>query len=337
VPSSYLITGGAGFIGSHLADRLIARGDRVTCLDDLSTGSLSNLVGLVGHQHFTFLEGSVLDADLVDAAVSGADVVVHLAAAVGVRLIVDQPLRSFTTNIDGSHIVIDASHRHARRILVASTSEIYGKNEQVPLGEDAERLLGNTTVARWAYSTAKAVDEILAFAYHRERGLAAIVVRLFNTVGPRQSPTYGMVLPRLARQAVANEPLTVFGNGRQTRCFCHVADVVGAIVRLLETPAAVGGVFNVGSEEEVSILDLARRLGNAAGSTSSITLIPYDDVYGSGFEDMQRRVPDISRVRELTGWRPSRDLDRILSEAVVEARSELARRATSPPPSPSPP
>ena len=319
---TYLITGGAGFIGSHLADVLLGRGDRVVLLDNLSTGRLSNVETILGHPNLTFVQGSVLDELAVDELVHQCDVVVHLAAAVGVRLIVEQPLRSFTTNIRGSEIVIEAAHRYRRKIMVTSTSEIYGKNDNVPLVEGADRVLGTPTVSRWAYSTAKAVDEILAYAYHRERGLPSIVVRLFNTVGPRQTAAYGMVIPRLVRQALADEPLTVFGDGTQTRCFCHVSDVVDALVRLLDEPEAVGEVFNVGSQEEISIFDLARLIVERTGSSSDINLVPYEEAYETGFEDMPRRVPDTTKLRTLTGWHPTRDLEEILSETIAEAEAE---------------
>jgi UDP-glucose 4-epimerase len=321
---SYLITGGAGFIGSHLVEALLERGEAVVAFDNLSTGRLRNLDHLGNHPNLRFVHGSVLDELAVDELMHKCDVVVHLAAAVGVKLIVEEPLRSFTTNIRGSEIVIESAFRHRRPILLASTSEIYGKNTDVPLREDDDRILGTPTVARWAYSTAKAVDEILAYAYHRERGLPTTVVRLFNTVGPRQSPAYGMVVPRLARQAVAGEPLTIYGDGRQTRCFCHVSDVVDGLIGLLDNPAAVGGVFNVGSSEEISILGLAEKIIRRAGSTSSIQLIPYDEAYPVGFEDMQRRVPSTEKIRALTGWRATRTLDDILNETIAEAAAEHA-------------
>jgi UDP-glucose 4-epimerase len=323
VRRSFLVTGGAGFIGSHLVEALLANGERVIALDNLSTGRLANLDGVGQHPNFRFVQGSVLDELVVDELVHECDVVVHLAAAVGVRLIVEQPLRSFTTNIRGSEIVIEAAHRYRRRILVASTSEIYGKNSDVPLRESANRVLGPTTVERWAYSTAKAVDEILAHLYHSQRGLPTTVVRLFNTVGPRQSAAYGMVIPNLARQAVAGRPLSVHGDGSQTRCFCHVADVVGALVRLLDEPGAVGQVFNVGSQDEISIFDLAHRIIDRAGSPSRVQLVSYEAAYPTGFEDMRRRVPDITKVKELIGWEPTRSLDDILDAAIAEARAEL--------------
>jgi UDP-glucose 4-epimerase len=322
VGKSYLITGGAGFIGSHLAEALLARGDSVIALDNLSTGRLQNLDGIGGASNFRFVQGSVLDELVVDELVHESDIVVHLAAAVGVQLLLAQPLRCLTTNIRGSEVVIEASHRYRRKVLIASTSEIYGKNGAGPLAEDADRILGSPSVARWAYSTAKAVDEVLAYAYHRERQLPAVVVRLFNTVGPRQSPAYGMVIPRLVRQAVAGDTMTVFGDGQQTRCFCHVYDVVDGMQRLLDEPAAVGDVFNLGSQQEISILALAERVKELAGSDSHLEIVPYEDAYGPGFADMRRRVPDTSKVRAVTGWTPSRSLDDILVETIAEARAE---------------
>jgi UDP-glucose 4-epimerase len=318
----YLITGGAGFIGSHLAETLLERGDSVVALDDLSTGRVSNLRNIADHPNFEFVVGSVLDELKVDELVHRCEVVVHLAAAVGVKLIVEQPLRSFTTNIRGSEIVVGAAHRYRRKILVASTSEIYGKNGHEPLRESADRILGTTSVARWSYSTAKAVDEILALAYHRERGLQSIVARLFNTVGPRQSPAYGMVIPRLVRQALAGEPLTVHGDGLQSRCFCHVTDVVRALVGLIDLEEAVGEVFNIGSADEVTILDLARRIVDRADSSSQIELVPYEAAYAEGFEDMRRRVPDTTKIQAYLGWRARRTLDDILSDAIADARAE---------------
>lgn len=317
-----MVTGGAGFIGSHLVEALLARNERVVVLDNLSTGRLSNLDAVGANPDLWFVHGSVLDELMVDELVNDCEVVIHLAAAVGVRLIVEQPLRSLTTNLKGSSIVLEAAHRYRRRFLLASTSEVYGKNNSAPLAEDADRIMGPTTVARWAYSMAKATDEILTFAYARERELPATVVRLFNTVGPRQSPAYGMVVPRLVRQAVAGSPLTVYGDGFQTRCFCHVADVVDCLVRLLDNPASLGEVFNIGSEEEVSMLELAGRIVSRTGSRSQIAQIPYGEAFSSGFEDMRRRVPDTTKVRSLTGWRPTRNLNDILDEVIAEAQLE---------------
>lgn len=322
--STFLVTGGAGFIGSHLVRALLDRGDVVTVLDNLSTGALSNLHAVADHPRFRFVHGSVLDELVVDELTECADAVIHLAAAVGVKLVVEQPLRSLTTNIRGSQIVIEAAHRYRRSVLVASTSEIYGRNGNGPLAEDADRILGSPAVARWSYSTAKAVEEILAGAYHRERGLDTIVVRLFNTVGVRQRGAYGMVVPRLAGQAVRNEPLTVYGSGRQTRCFLHVADAVDAILRLMAHPGAIGGTYNIGSSQEISILDLARRIVARADSSSPIELVPYEQAYGPGFEDMDRRVPDTTRLRHLTGWSPRRPLDETLDEVIGEAALAVA-------------
>lgn len=317
----YLITGGSGFIGSHLADALLARGDSVIALDNLSTGRLENLRP---HPGLRFVHGSVLDELMVDELVHRCDVVVHMAAAVGVKLIVEQPLRSLTTNIRGSEIVIEAAHRYRKKILITSTSEIYGKNSSGALREDADRILGSPAVVRWAYSTSKAVDEILANAYHKERGLPTVIVRLFNTVGPRQSPTYGMVIPSLVRQALSAMPLTVFGDGTQTRCFAHVADIVDALLRLLDEDRAVGETFNIGSSDEVSITELAKLIIEFTGSTSGVEFIPYSQAYEQGFEDMTRRVPDTAKLRALTGWAPRHSLDQILTEIIKESSGDPA-------------
>ncbi|MEO5680204.1 MAG: GDP-mannose 4,6-dehydratase [Acidimicrobiales bacterium] len=318
----FLITGGAGFIGSHLTERLLERGDHVVVLDNLSTGRLANLDMVGAHPNFRFVQGSILDELVVDEAVHECDAVVHLAAAVGVKLIVEQALRSFTTNIRGSEVVLGAAHRYRRPVLVASTSEVYGKNNAGPLHETMDRVLGPTSIERWSYSTAKAVDEILAFLYHRERGLPAVVARFFNTVGPRQSPAYGMVIPRLVRQAVAGEPLTVYGDGQQSRTFCHVSDTVRAIEALLDDPAAIGEPFNVGGHREISVLRLAELIRERSGSSSPIELIPYDQAYAKGFEDMRRRVPDTTKLRELTGWEPTRSLEDILDDVIAESTAE---------------
>lgn len=321
---AYVVTGGAGFIGSHLVEALLERGDDVVVLDDLSTGEMANLRAVHDHPRLRIVVGSVLDELMVDNLIHRCDVVVHLAAAVGVKLIVDKPLWSFTTNTRGSEIVISTAHRYRKRILVASTSEVYGKNSAAGLTEDADRILGPTTTARWAYSTAKAADEILALSYHRERGLPATIVRLFNTVGPRQSPAYGMVIPRMVQQAVQDRPITVFGDGQQSRCFCHVRDVVDALVRLLDEPASEGEVYNVGSSEEITIADLARRIVAASGSSSPIEFIPYEEAYGAGFEDMRRRVPNTDKLAGLIGWKRRADLNDILREVISEVRTKLA-------------
>jgi UDP-glucose 4-epimerase len=323
-----LITGGAGFIGSHLADRLLADGHEVLALDDLSTGSAENIAHLGDEPRFRFVRGSVMDHPLLSGLVPECDVVVHLAAAVGVRLIVERPLESLLTNIRGTEIVLDASASAGRTVLITSTSEIYGKNASGPLHEDADRILGSPFKARWSYSTAKAVDEILARAFWRDRGLPSIVVRLFNCVGPRQTGEYGMVLPRFARQALAGQDVTVFGDGEQRRCFCHVLDVVEAFVRLLAAPGAVGEVFNVGATIELSMNELARRVIRASESTSRIVHIPYDEAYEEGFEDMERRVPDISRIRALTGWEPTLELDRMIEDVLEFERARAGAPAS---------
>jgi UDP-glucose 4-epimerase len=324
---TYLVTGGAGFIGSHVVDALLMRGDSVIALDNLATGRLSNLDSAHVYPGFQFVQGSVLDEDLVDDLVRRCGTVIHLAAAVGVKLVMAEPLESLTTNIRGSELVIAAAHRHRRRILITSTSEIYGKNCSGPLREDADRVLGSPTVVRWSYSTAKAVEEILAGIYHRRGQLSTIVVRLFNTVGPRQSAAYGMVIPRLVGQAVRGEPLTIYGTGRQRRCFMHVSDAVDAMLRLLGGEAAYGGTFNVGSSEEISILELARKIISCTASTSPIELVPYEQAYGEGFEDMLRRVPDTTSLRGVTGWAPRLRLADVLDQAIAEARRDLPRRA----------
>jgi UDP-glucose 4-epimerase len=327
----YLITGGAGFIGSHLADRLLARGDSVLALDDLSTGSPRNIAHLSDHPEFTFVQGTVLDHPWVTGLVGECDVVVHLAAAVGVRLIIEKPLESLLTNIRGTEIVLDAVAEAGRKILITSTSEIYGKNASGALHEDADRILGSPFKARWSYSTAKAVDEILARAYWHDRGVPSIVVRLFNCVGPRQTGEFGMVVPRFVRQALAGEDITVYGDGAQRRCFCHVLDTVGGLVAVLDHPGAVGDVFNIGATHELTMNELAERIIAASGSGSRIVHIPYDEAYEEGFEDMERRVPDVSKIRALTGWEPALGLDRIIEDVIAFERSAAPAGEHSPP------
>jgi UDP-glucose 4-epimerase len=322
-----LVTGGAGFIGSHLVEALVRAGDEVSVVDNLSTGRLENLRNVEGQ--VGFIQGSIMDPLLVDELVSGADRIFHLAAAVGVKLVVEQPLRSFLTNIRGTETVLEAAHRYGKKILIASTSEVYGKSEDAPFSEESDRVLGNLRISRWGYSISKAVDEILAFEYFRERGLPTVVVRLFNTTGPRQTGAYGMVLPRLVSQAMDGQPLTVYGDGSQTRCFCHVRDVVDALVRLMTEPAAEGDVFNVGSSEEVTILEVANRVVRITGSVSEIRLVPYVEAFGPGFEDMRRRVPDTSKIERVIGWSPRIDLEGILSELVAEARAHVPEGRSS--------
>jgi nucleoside-diphosphate-sugar epimerase len=310
----YLVTGGAGFIGSHVVEALVGRGDEISVLDDFSTGGPGNLASVQGS--VATVNGSVLDPLVVDQLVSQADIVVHLAAAVGVRKVVEQPLTSFTTNIRGTEVVLEAAHRYRRKVLIASTSEVYGKSADISFREEADSVFGSASISRWGYAVSKRADEVLAFAYHRERDLPVVIVRLFNTVGPRQTGAYGMVLPNFVDQAVAGEALTVHGDGTQSRCFCHVSDVVEALLRLLDEPAAEGEVFNVGSTEEVTIKELAERVIAAAGSSSEIRLVPYDEAFPEGFEDMQRRVPDISKIGAAVGWKPERSLDNIIAELV---------------------
>ena len=316
-----LITGGAGFIGSHLADRLLERGDQVVLLDDLSTGRLANIEHLNGRADAEFVLGSILNADLVDHVVSRVDTVFHLAAAVGVNLIVEKPLESLITNIRGTETVVEKAHKYGKRILVMSTSEIYGKNTSDSLSEEDDRILGSPLKSRWSYSEAKAIDEILAYTYWREKGLETVIIRLFNTVGPRQTGSYGMVVPRFVGQALRNQPVTIFGDGSQTRCFCHVSDVVGALVSLSEHPDAFGKVFNLGGAEEISIGDLAERIIELVGSQSELEYIPYDDAYEEGFEDMARRVPNTTRANRLVGFEPSVGLDEIIHSVIADQRA----------------
>ena len=320
----YLVTGGAGFIGSHLVDALITREHSVIVLDDLSTGRHDNLAGNAGNPEFEFVLGSILNEALVDDVVRRADVVLHMAAAVGVNLIVERPLESLATNIRGSEIVLEKCHKYGRKVLVASTSEIYGKNTSNALRETDDRILGSPLKTRWSYSEAKAIEEVLAHAYWKQKGLPTVIVRLFNTVGPRQVGHYGMVIPRLVSQALRGTPLTVYGSGNQTRCFCHVSDVVEALLGMVEVPEAEGQVFNVGSREEVSIRELAERVRSLTGSSSEIVLVPYDEAYEAGFEDMQRRRPDTSKIHGLLGWSPTRNLDDIVLSvaADLKARSD---------------
>jgi UDP-glucose 4-epimerase len=311
-----LITGGAGFIGSHLADELLRRGQSVVVIDNFSTGKYENISHLDGREDFQLVAGDILDRTLVDKVVEKSDVVYHLAAAVGVELIVKNPWHSLTTNIRGSEIVLEIAYRYHKKVLIASTSEIYGKNTNAPLGEDDDRILGSPLKSRWAYSTSKAVDEILAYTYWKDKKLPTIIVRLFNTVGPRQTGAYGMVIPRFVVQALRGQPLTVFGSGQQSRCFLYVQDAVNALIALMNHPRAVGDVFNVGSQEEVTIETLASLVIELTGSRSEIVRIPYDQAYESGFEDMPRRIPDISKVQNLVGFTPSCRLRQILMEVI---------------------
>lgn len=319
-----LVTGGAGFIGSHLAERLLDRDDQVVVLDDLSTGSMDNISHLEGVDGFDHRIGSALDRSLVEELVDGADVVVHLAAAVGVRLIVERPVHTIETNVGATGVVLSAAARDGTKVILASTSEVYGKSTKVPFSEDDDISLGPTNRSRWAYACSKALDEWLAQAYRQEKEVPVVIVRFFNTVGPRQTGRYGMVLPSFVRQALSGEDITVYGDGSQCRCFGHVRDAVESVVRLMEIPDAVGEVFNVGSTEEISIGDLARKVLEVTGSDSEIRMIPYGEAYAEGFEDMPRRVPDVAKLERVTGFRPTTPLDTVILEVMEEQRGKLA-------------
>ena len=318
-----LITGGAGFIGSHLADHLLAHGHAVVVVDDLSTGRHANIEHLLGRPDFEFVLGSILNPDVVDDVVARSDAVFHLAAAVGVELIVNEPLRSLATNIRGSEIVFEKANKYGTRVLVTSSSEIYGKNRSDRLGEEDDRILGSPLKSRWAYSEAKAIDEILAFTYWKEKGLPTVIVRLFNTVGPRQTGAYGMVIPRFVAQALRHKPITVYGDGTQTRCFCDVGEIVEALAALLDHPDAYGRVFNLGSDHEVSMAELADIVREETGSSSKVEYIPYEEAYEEGFEDMARRVPDTSRARQLVDFHPQVGLREIIRRVVHEQSRTL--------------
>ena len=308
----YLITGGAGFIGSHLAEKLIARGDQVVIFDNLSTGSAKNLSSI--KEKIKFEEGNILDKAVIDKLVSESDYVVHLAAALGVFNIVNKPLESLKTNLQGSEIVLEVCDKYRKPVLVASTSEIYGKNDKVPLNEEDDRVIGHPLKSRWSYSEAKAVDESLAYFYYLENKLPIRIVRFFNTVGPRQVGHYGMVVPRFVSAALKDEPLSVYGSGDQIRCFCHVSDAVRGLLLVMDSDKAVGEVFNVGNNQQISIMDLAKKVIEITGSKSTIEKIAYEKAYPEGFEDMQRRVPDISKIKQFLGWSPEINLDQIIKD-----------------------
>jgi UDP-glucose 4-epimerase len=316
-----LITGGCGFVGSHLAEALLARGDHVTVIDDLSTGRLENVASFASHPRFAFAIESITNETVMDRLVSECDIIYHLAAAVGVDLIVRDPVRVLQTNVEGSAVVFRIGARYRKKVMVASSSEIYGKSTKVPFSEDDDRLVGPTSRSRWSYACSKAMDEFLAFAYSKRIGLPVVVMRFFNTVGPRQTGRYGMVIPRFVRQALSNEPITVYGDGQQTRCFAHVKDVVGAIIGLGLSPAALGQAYNIGSTHEVTIEELAKRIIALTGSSSPIIKIPYDRAYEEGFEDMRRRKPEILRIKETIGWQPTSDLDAILRDVISDQRT----------------
>jgi UDP-glucose 4-epimerase len=325
-----LITGGAGFVGSHLSERLLAHGWEVYALDDVSTGSLDNIAHLRSHPNFHLVIESVLSPSVVSELVHKCDVVYHLAAAVGVRLIVEEPVRTLLTNIQGTENVLEYCSRFGKRVLIASTSEVYGDHrEEQPLEEGARRVYGPTTARRWAYADSKAIDEFLALAYHDERDLDCMIVRLFNTVGPRQTGQYGMVIPRFVSAALAGSPLEIYGDGTQTRCFCHVSDTVRALEGLMDATTLKGEIYNVGSMERVSILELARRVLETTASESTLDFVSYDEVYGRGIEDMLHRIPAIEKVRSAIGWQPTRTLDDILEDVIEHARADAPAVAES--------
>ena len=320
----FLITGGAGFIGSHLAERLLDRGDHVVLLDNLSTGSMENIRHLKSSDRMEYHLDSIENRQLVAELVDGADVVVHLAAAVGVRLIVESPVRTIETNVNGTQHILEAAARKRKLVLTASTSEVYGKSTQVPFREEADLVLGPTTKGRWSYAASKALDEFLALSYWKEKKVPVIVVRLFNTVGPRQTGRYGMVLPNFVRQALDNAPISVYGDGKQSRCFCDVRDTVQALVKLIDSDRSVGEVVNIGNTEEITIEDLALRVKQRTASASSIEFIPYDKAYEPGFEDMMRRVPCVDKLHAITGFRPQTPLDEIIDRVASHMKEKQA-------------
>ena len=321
-----LITGGAGFIGSHLADAYLQRGDEVLVIDDLSTGTIDNIQHLKSNPRFQYTIDSVHNQPVTAELVDQSDIVIHLAAAVGVKLIVESPVRTIETNVHGTEVVLALANKKQKRVLIASTSEVYGLSTDVPFREDGNLVMGATTKGRWSYACSKAIDEFLALAYWREKKLPTVVVRLFNTVGPRQTGQYGMVIPTFVRQALSGRPITVYGDGKQSRCFGYVGDIVGALIKLMDHKDAVGNVFNIGSNEEISILQLAQRVKELTQSKSEIVFVPYDEAYEEGFEDMPRRVPDISKIHNLVGFQPQMSLDGIL-ETVIDYQS--GRRSAS--------
>lgn len=320
---TYLITGGAGFIASHLAELLLARGKRVLALDNLSTGRMSNIAHLLDHPDFQFCRADVMNDVVLDRLASESSVIVHLAASVGVEKIVQSPAETIQNNVKGTEVVLEAALRYNCRVLIASTSEVYGKGSKIPFHEEDDVLLGPTSKGRWSYAASKMVDEFLGIAYHHEYGLDVVVVRFFNTVGPRQTGQYGMVIPRFVGRALRNEPLQVYGDGQQSRCFCDVGDVVIAVADLCERTDVKGTVLNIGGGQEITIADLAKKIKKMTGSKSPISLLPYDQAYAPGFEDMQRRVPDTTRLRKLTGWKPKITLEKTLQRVRKQLLEEM--------------
>lgn len=319
-----LITGGAGFIGSHLAEYLLERGDHVCVIDDLSTGRLENVNHLRSHPRFQLVIETILNETVMDRLVSENEVIYHLAAAVGVELIVKSPVETIERNILGTDVVLRLANRYLRKVLITSTSEIYGKSDAVPFKEDDDRVLGPTTKSRWSYSCSKAIDEFLALAYYKEKNLQTVIMRLFNTVGPRQTGRYGMVIPRFVSQALEDRPITVYGDGQQVRCFTYVGDVIKAAVALMDSPKTVGQVFNIGNNKGISILDLAKKIIEKTGSKSEIKLVPYDEAYEEGFEDMRIRVPDLSKAKSYIDYQPTVELDEILDKVIAYLKTDSA-------------
>ena len=317
----YLVTGGAGFIGSHVSDALIKRGDSVVVLDNFSTGNMTNIEHLISNELFKLIQGSILDSSLVQSAVKSVDHVLHFAAAVGVFTIVDKPLESLMTNIRGTENILEAAHTHNKEVLIASSSEIYGKNSGGALHEESDRIIGSPLKSRWSYSEAKAIDESMAYFYYQEKKLPVRLVRFFNTVGPRQVGHYGMVVPRFVTAALKNEPLTVYGTGSQTRCFCHVYDAVAGVLAVIHSSATLGEVFNIGNDEEITIENLATEIIELTNSQSIIEKVLYEKAYSPGFEDMHRRVPDISKIKKVVGWTPKLSLDAIISDIAAHLRA----------------
>lgn len=319
----YLITGGAGFIGSHLAETLLAQSHEVTVIDNLSTGKFENIQHLVENPRFRFAIDTITNEIVLDRLASECDVIIHLAAAVGVKLIVENPVHTIETNVGGTEAVLKAALRYRAKVLIASTSEVYGKGNRIPFNEDDDVLLGPTIHNRWAYAASKMMDEFLALAYHHEKGLPVVIFRLFNTIGPRQTGQYGMVAPRFVNQALANEPITVYGDGTQQRSFTWVGDAVNAIIQLSNTPAAIGQVFNIGHKKEISMNELAQLVKTLTDSASAIQLIPYEQAYAGGFEDMQRRLPDLAKIQQMIGYQPTLDLPDILRHIIATKRAKL--------------
>lgn len=325
-----LVTGGAGFIGSHLCELLVHNGHHVVAIDDLSTGRLENIQHLLPMQGFQLVRETITNSQVLDRLTSEADIVIHLAAVVGVKLIVEDPVNTIATNIMGTEAVLTTANRYQCKVMLASTSEVYGKGVKVPFNEEDDCVMGPTSHSRWSYATSKAIDEFLGLAYYRQFGLPVVVMRFFNTVGPRQTGRYGMVLPRFVRQALANEPLTIYGDGEQSRCFADVEDIIGAVVKLSEHPGAVGQVFNIGSTEEVTIRQLAERVIRASGSASEIKYVPYEEAYAPGFEDMRRRVPDIGKINRLIGYAPRLSLEDTIRRVISFERQQLEKQSIEP-------